>query len=229
MTSRITFDEAFVRAERFLVDITGCKRNVLHEIGFAQALGKPLVLLTQDQPSEAAFNIRGLRMLRYEEKDLGSLERSVAVALLEATSPNETLRMMLVPSSLGRPTRESWFVIAASPLSWRRATHRHGGYHKLRRTASDYVGVRGILQAFGLLYDFDTLPDNIDPEASPVHQVVSHGIICFREYVSPGPQLMRFVAFTIGESTIETMRLRVQVRRFDCVGTLANLGWRDSV
>jgi hypothetical protein len=26
------------------------------------------------------------------------------------------------------------------------------------------VGVRGILQAFGLLYGFETLPDNIDPE-----------------------------------------------------------------
>ncbi len=71
---------------------------------------------------------------------------------------------MLVPSSLGPPTRESWFVIAASPLSFRRAMRRTGGYKKLRRTSSDYVGVRGILQAFGLLYGFETLPDNVDPE-----------------------------------------------------------------
>lgn len=26
------------------------------------------------------------------------------------------------------------------------------------------MGVRGILQAFGLLYGFETLPDNVDPE-----------------------------------------------------------------
>lgn len=55
-------------------------------------------------------------------------------------------------------------MIAASPLSFRRAVGRSGGYKRLRRTSSDYVGVRGILQAFGLLFGFDTLPDNIDPE-----------------------------------------------------------------
>jgi hypothetical protein len=34
----------------------------------------------------------------------------------------------------------------------------------LRRTESDYVGIRGILQTFGQLYGFETLPDQIDPE-----------------------------------------------------------------
>ena len=71
---------------------------------------------------------------------------------------------MLVPASLGLPTNESRFAIVASPLSYRRAMRRHGGYKEFRRTSSDYVGVRGILQAFGLLYGFDALPDIIDPE-----------------------------------------------------------------
>ena len=148
----------------FIADLTGNNANVLNEIGLAQALGKPLVLITQDAPADAPFNVRGLRILRYDEQDLLGLRRLVTGALAEATSPNEMLRAMLVPSSLGRPPRESWFVIAASPLSFRRATRRRGGYAKLRRTASDYVGVRGLLQAFGLLYGFETLPDNIDPE-----------------------------------------------------------------
>ncbi len=71
---------------------------------------------------------------------------------------------MLVPASLGRPTKESWFVIAASPLSYRRMRWARGAYKKLRRTSSDYVGVRGILQGFGLLFGFDALPDNLDPD-----------------------------------------------------------------
>jgi len=119
--------------------------------------------VSQDEPTDAPFNVRGLRIIRYSENDLADLHRLGAAALAEATSPNEILRAMLVPSSLGRPTRESWYVIAATPISWRRARGR-GGYAKLRRTASDYLGVRGILQAFGLLYGFETLPDNINPE-----------------------------------------------------------------
>jgi hypothetical protein len=41
---------------------------------------------------------------------------------------------------------------------------KRGGFPKLRRTASDYVGLRGILQAFGLLYEFGTLPEIADPD-----------------------------------------------------------------
>jgi hypothetical protein len=154
-----------IRDSRVVVaDLTGANANVLNEVGLAQALGKPLILITQDNPVDAPFNVRGLRMLRYSRADLANLHRILVAGLAEATSPNELLRAMLVPSSLGRPTRESLYVIAASPLSWRRAMHRQGGYPQLRRTASDYVGIRGILQAFGLLYGFETLPDNIDPE-----------------------------------------------------------------
>ena len=71
---------------------------------------------------------------------------------------------MLIPGSLGRSTESRKFVISTSPLSYRRAIGRSGGYKKFRNTASDYVGLRGILQAFGLLYGFKTLPEIVDPE-----------------------------------------------------------------
>ncbi|MBM4284861.1 MAG: hypothetical protein FJ128_06375 [Deltaproteobacteria bacterium] len=35
---------------------------------------------------------------------------------------------------------------------------------QIRRTSSDYVGVRDILQSFGLLFGFDNLPDHVNPE-----------------------------------------------------------------
>lgn len=154
-----------IRGARLIVaDVTGNNPNVLNEIGQAQAFGKPLVLITQDRPTNAPFNVRDVKLHHYDPVHLSEVRALIDRALTEATSPNEMLRSMLVPSTLGRPTRDSWFVIAASPLSYRRARARKGGYKKLRRTSSDYVGVRGILQSFGLLFGFDTLPDNLDPE-----------------------------------------------------------------
>lgn len=153
-----------IREARLVIaDITGGNPNVLNEVGLAQAFGKPLVLMTQDEPINAPFNIRHFQILHYTPDNLPRLQQMVQKALSEATSPSEVLRAMLVPSTLGRPTTESWFVIAASPLSFRRAMGRKGGYKKLRRTSSDYAGVRGILQSFGLLFGFDALPDNLDP------------------------------------------------------------------
>jgi hypothetical protein len=154
-----------VKESRVVVaDITGKNPNVLHEVGLAQAYGKPLILITQDAPSEAPFNIRNLRMIEYGAADLLSLERRIEAALQEVLFPDDLLRSMIVPRSLGSPTRDSRFVLAASPLSWRRATNRSGGYSALRRTESDYVGIRGIYQAFGQFYGFETLPEQIDPE-----------------------------------------------------------------
>lgn len=154
-----------LRGSRLVVaDLTGNNPNVLNEVGLAQALGKPLVLISQDPPTAAAFNVRHLRILRYDPSDLRTLEQQMVSAIAETTTPTEVLRAMLVPASLGRPTSESWFVVAASPLSYRRARWSRGGYKKLRRTSSDYVGLRGILQGFGLLFGFDALPDNLDPD-----------------------------------------------------------------
>jgi hypothetical protein len=154
-----------IRESRLVIaDITGNNPNVLHELGQAQSLGKPLIIISRDPQEKAPFNVRGLRIHKYDLNRLDELQSTLQSALAEAKSPNETLRGMLVPASLGRPGRESRFVIAASPLSYRRASGRGGGYRKLQRTYSDYVGIRGILQAFGTLYGFETLPDLVDPE-----------------------------------------------------------------
>ena len=93
------------------------------------------------------------------------MEQVVLKAIAKETSPDEILRAMLVPSSLGPPKADDWFVVAANPLSWRRNYWQaEGGYPTIRRTSSDYVGVRDILQSFGLLFGFYALPDNINPE-----------------------------------------------------------------
>ncbi len=147
-----------------VADVSESNANVYHEVGLAQASGKTLILLTRETPTRTAFNIQGLRMIKYDSSNLQALSNDLVLALVEVSSPNEMLRAMLVPRSLGRPTGDSRFVVATSPLSYRRAIGRSGGYSRLRRTSSDYVGVSGIMQGFGLLYDFDPLPDILDPE-----------------------------------------------------------------
>ena len=114
-----------------LADVTGKNPNVMNEVGLAEAFGKPLILITQDSPEDAQFNIRHLHLLKYAPDNLEYLLQLLDRAFSEATSPNEMLRAMLVPSTLGNPTRESWFVIAASPLSFRRARGRQGGTQSL--------------------------------------------------------------------------------------------------
>lgn len=83
------------------------------------------------------------------------------------TGKTGLLASMIVPQSLfeASPTlKHEKFVITGSPLSFRRAFKKGYGYDRFLKTYADYVGIRGILQAFGLLFGFDALPEILDPE-----------------------------------------------------------------
>jgi hypothetical protein len=146
----------------FIADVTGGRPNVLNEIGQAQALGKPIILISQESPEKAPFNIRNLQIKQYPKNNLKTLTTFLHQAFSITTSFNETLRQMLVPGSLERQKEPRKFVISTSP--YRRSISQSEPYNKLRNTSSDYVGLRGILQLFGLLYGFNTLPDIVNPE-----------------------------------------------------------------
>ncbi|MBU0608812.1 MAG: hypothetical protein KKI08_13070 [Armatimonadetes bacterium] len=154
-----------IRECRLMVaEVTLGNPNVLNEIGWAQALDKPVVMICHCEPEALPFNVQQLDAHQYDLGDLAALDRILRRVLKGTTSARETLRTMLVPGSLGPVDMGSRFVIAASPLSFSRAHGKPGRYKKLRRTASDYVGIAGILQAFGVIYQFDTYPDLVDPE-----------------------------------------------------------------
>lgn len=57
-----------------IVDLTGRNPNVLYELGIAQTLGKPTILLSQDI-SDVPFDIRHLRVIQYST-ELNKLEIS---------------------------------------------------------------------------------------------------------------------------------------------------------
>jgi len=158
-----------------IADLTGLNRNVVYEVALAHAQGKPVILLTQDSPEDLPFDLRHFRVVKYATTGDGrqalrtTLSLSLRAVIGAPESPTRYLEEMLVPQSLG--SRGGPFVIASSPLSWREAAKLGGGFKKLRNTYSDHVGIRGIIQAFGLIFGLDQLPDLLNP-GDYVDQVV---------------------------------------------------------
>jgi hypothetical protein len=74
------------RAEAVVADVTGANPNVYYEVGMAHALGKELIVLTQDDPTTLPFDIRSSRSLRYDPADAPGLRTSLAAAFA-AVSP----------------------------------------------------------------------------------------------------------------------------------------------
>lgn len=63
-----------------LADVTGANPNVMWEVGYAAALGKPLIVINQ-QSGVVPFDIKDVRTLMY---DRGSLSKSLRVPLVKA-------------------------------------------------------------------------------------------------------------------------------------------------
>ncbi len=150
-----------------IADLTALNRNVVYEVALAHARGRPVILVTQDSPESLPFDLRYFRILKYAptRDGLHRLRETLALSLTAVVgapeSPTRYLEEMLVPCSLG--SHEGPFVMAASPLSWREAARLGGGFTRLRRTCSDHVGIRGLIQAFGLMFGLDQLPDLLNP------------------------------------------------------------------
>ncbi len=150
-----------------IADLTGLNSNVIFEVASAITFKQRLILITQDSHDNLPFDIRQFRVHRYKNTPAGldKLYKGLQ-ASLEAELGNEdllinSLKGMLLPDSITPPDRRC--VVAASPLSWRQARQRGGGYAKLRRTSSDHVGIRGLFYAFGLVSRLTRLPDLVDP------------------------------------------------------------------
>lgn len=53
-------------ADVILAEVSGSNPNVFYEVGLAQALLKPVIFLTQDDPAKAPVDIRQFDFIRYE-------------------------------------------------------------------------------------------------------------------------------------------------------------------
>jgi len=150
-----------------VADLTGLNSNVVYEVALAISQKKRLVLLTQDARENLPFDLRQFRVHKYENtaEGLNALRVALRGSLNAELGDKDTLvtllKEMLLPDSIASLDRKC--VVAASPLSWRQARQKGGGYPKLRRTSSDHVGIRGLIYAFGLVSSLTRLPDLVDP------------------------------------------------------------------
>jgi len=62
-------------------DITGRNPNVFYELGLADAYGKPVILVTQESPSDAPSDVRHLEFIQYDlarhEEFLSKLDNAI--------------------------------------------------------------------------------------------------------------------------------------------------------
>ena len=92
-----------------LADLTGGNQNVLWEVGFAMALEKPVILLTQKR-EDVAFDLRGMKVIEYDRKNLDtSLEErlvgEINVIVANMTDvPVLSLHAKALAMSSGSPT-----------------------------------------------------------------------------------------------------------------------------
>ena len=74
--------EAIYYSKILLADCTGRNPNVFYEIGLAHTLGKPVVLITQDE-NDVPFDLRHRRFIKYEYTPRGmtAFEKQLSAAL----------------------------------------------------------------------------------------------------------------------------------------------------
>lgn len=136
---------AIREATVLIADVTGSNPNVLYEVGYARALGKNVIPITQDSPAEVVSDLRQLEVLTYSSdlRGLDELKRDLEENLRSLLGETGYLRDMLEPPD----ARDSY--ILASPL--RGKGGRSSTLPEIR-TYGDYLGVVGIIRAFGMMF-----------------------------------------------------------------------------
>ncbi len=152
-----------------VADLTEVNPNVMYEVGIAITLGKPVVFITQGEMKDIPFDIRDRRVIEYRTDNAGreklseNLSSTLSKSLEYGDSPTKLVRQMLVPSSLG--DKDGPYIVATSPLSYREAFRSKGGWRERPLgTYSDYIGIRGLMQSFGLIFGLHRLPELLNPD-----------------------------------------------------------------
>jgi nucleoside 2-deoxyribosyltransferase len=58
--------QEIMEARVIIADITPANPNVYYEVGYAHAIGKPVILIAETPTSQLPFDVSGFRVLRYE-------------------------------------------------------------------------------------------------------------------------------------------------------------------
>ncbi|GAH33012.1 unnamed protein product, partial [marine sediment metagenome] len=161
---------AIHEAEMIIADVTGNNPNVLWELGVAHGRHRPVIMLTQSI-GDLPFDLMSVRAVPYS-RDRHGLERlrmelpeEIRAALRESRG---LLWDMLSP--LDALALEPCYIVAR-PLPWTGrgdpdAQDYHTYSHRTGRTKTrgSYIGIRGLIRAFGEMYRERLIPEVIDSE-----------------------------------------------------------------
>ena len=76
--------KAMIRAAKVVVaDLSGSRPNVLHEVGYAEALGKPIIQICSTPENELPFNIRNNQTILYTIGQSAKLKKKIENQLQE--------------------------------------------------------------------------------------------------------------------------------------------------
>jgi hypothetical protein len=149
-----------------IADVSENNPNVIYEVALAHSKKKPVILITKGNIADVPFDIRHYRVIKYDDDDLFTLSEKLKEAIATIISSEEStlvkLRKILIPDSID--SNNSSFVVAANPLSYRAAFRDRGGWNKAPITFADHLGVRGLIQSFGLIFGLEKLPELICPD-----------------------------------------------------------------
>lgn len=65
-----------------IADLTGLNANVMYEVGVGHALGKQVIMVTQE-PRAMPFDVRGNRWCGYRIEELAALDKWLQTSLAE--------------------------------------------------------------------------------------------------------------------------------------------------
>jgi len=132
------------RADLVIAEISEPRPNVFYELGYADALGKNPILLLEDAAG-APSDLLGLEVLRYSST-VGAFDRfkdELRETLRRRLSTNRALLWDMLEPETRRP-----IFILSSPKSPQRGSSDDPGLYD-ERTFGDYLGIVGLLSAFG--------------------------------------------------------------------------------
>jgi len=81
--------KAMIKAAKVVVaDLSGSRPNVLHEVGYAEALGKPIIQICSTPENELPFNVRNNQTILYTIGQSAKLRKKIETQL-QALLPKE--------------------------------------------------------------------------------------------------------------------------------------------
>jgi hypothetical protein len=130
-----------------IADLTGCNPNVMWEVGYAMALRKPVIFISQDVAS-LPFDLRVMRTIAYHRHSLGdSLEHELAGAFRETLGA-----FVLEREDATRPLPQASVLSIAVTGSMR--ANRSRCLRRLETLLEPYLG-RGVTWYCGSYGDVD--------------------------------------------------------------------------